>query len=285
MHGPRSWLLSTCALLLLGGAPAWAEDRLPADRPGFADSTESVPMGRVAIETSVNLTAELEGAADPQIRLPDALIRVGLPLGLEARVLVPSAVFRPDAPGGASDVGATDLGVGAKLSLKNLGLFALSGVLTMTIPLESGDFGVDDDVTGTAGLNLDWSPIELLSFTLTGFTGWARSAPQLGIGGLTKLNAGPFQVYAQVFGTRQASSETFTVGELSGTLDTEEWSLGVGSGLAVMVSDTVQLDISADFFPYRNLDADFVTSDIPEAIATGEGPLRIQGAVGFSILL
>lgn len=165
---PSAFLLP---LITLSSAPALADDSISFDRPGFSDSTSSVPAWRLAVETGAFLRTELEGDANPYVSVPQALLRFGLPAGLEARLTLPSLVIVPDAGddplGSGKTVGATDPGVGIKYAFSDLGDFGASVVLGLTIPLNVNDYG-NDETTGQMGLNLDWTPIEAFSLALAG---------------------------------------------------------------------------------------------------------------------
>ncbi|MEO1233722.1 MAG: transporter [Myxococcota bacterium] len=240
-----------------GGSPAYAEERLGADRPGFAQATTSVPRGRTVLELAASLQAELEGLADPRVNLPQALLRVGLPLNFEVRVQVPSVVIRPDADAGSStlsdesEVGVTELGVGAKYSLGLGEALGLSSVLALTLPIQINDFGVSDEVTARLGVNLDWRLFEALTLTAAGYLGWAESEAQVGVGGVARLHVGSVDLFVQVFGQRDAASEEFDFDAFLVDLSREVWSVAVGGGVTFMPNDRLQLFISADVYPYR----------------------------------
>lgn len=285
----RSPVLGGLALVVVGlalPAHARADPVLSTDRPGFANSTTSVPFGYVAVETGLGLTSSLEDRADPLITLPQALVRIGLPVGLEARVRIPSLVFRPDAPAGAEDFGASDLGLGVKLSLEDILAAALSVVAEVTLPLQANGFGADDDVTGNLNAQLGWDILPVLEIVVTANLGWARRAVQASGAAILGFDLGPVYPFAQFFGIRSASSERQPIGELGSVEVTEElYEIGFGGGVAVMTADNFQLDASVDFFPYRDRNASLgeaITVGLPEAFT--ESPVLLRAGVGASML-
>src|SRR5687767_15904819 len=56
------------------------------DRPGFADSTATVPGGRAQVELGVRSSFEDDATS---LNLPSILLRVGLTSFLEARITAP----------------------------------------------------------------------------------------------------------------------------------------------------------------------------------------------------
>lgn len=301
MGRPRALL--AVALGVLAGAPGPArgaekddekdDERpdppvvIPSDRPGFADATASVPFGRLVIETGGDLSLALEDRADPVLDVPTVLLRVGLPLGVEARVGVPTPAFRFDAQGEQSTVGVRDLALGAKLSLTDDPLFDFSGVVTVTVPLQDADFGADDDLIGRLGLNLGISPVDF--FTLTGafYGGWSQDNLQLGLGAVASFALGPVSPFAQVFVTREAATLSEAFADGTAELFTETWALGIGGGVAVLLSNELQLDASLDLLPYQGRNVDLpeaVTVALPSALR-GDGPVAMRIGVGLSVML
>jgi hypothetical protein len=264
------------SLLLVSPAARAADPSFSSDRPTFSNSTASVPFGRLVVEGGLATAVNLEDHADPTLFLPEALVRVGLPLGLEARIQAPSLGLRPDPRPGtaAEEVGASDLGLGVKLSLAPL--LPVSGVATMTVPLEVNGFGASDEVTATFNVNAAFDIVPGIGVWIAGFLGHANDDWQGSAGVGLGFGLGPLSPYAQAFVERSASSVDRPVPGQRGPSHLEVVTLGIGAGLTWMVLERLQLDASFDLLPVRatRLLEDRETStppDLPVALRAGFG--------------
>ena len=123
-------LLLTAAREAPGDEPA-----LVADRPGFGESANTVPRGRVQAEAGATWTRIDSQTSTTD--LPTLLIRVGLLGPLELRVLAPDAVrTRFD---GRTATGWSDMAVGLKVHLGSLGGSDFSLRATADLPTGSSD--------------------------------------------------------------------------------------------------------------------------------------------------
>lgn len=101
-------LSSLAARTAAGDEPAFT-----ADRPGFGESANTVPPGRVQAEAGATWT-RIE-AGENAIDFPALLVRVGLGGPVELRVLAPDFVH--DRANGRTDTGWADAAVGLKAHL------------------------------------------------------------------------------------------------------------------------------------------------------------------------
>src|SRR5690349_10967676 len=116
-------MLSLIAALLLTETPATgAEEAVTStraeevvfapDRPGFADSTFTVPVGHAQIELGVRAN---KGDGSGELIGPSMLLRVGLTRHLEARMQAPDVIIsKPD--DGDARTGVGDMTLGLKLA-------------------------------------------------------------------------------------------------------------------------------------------------------------------------
>jgi hypothetical protein len=169
------------AVLLLMAHPgaargAEAELELITDRPDFTESAAAVPPGHVQVELGTEMGFR-EG--ERELLLPLALLRVGLPRNLEARVGVPSAslVWRDDQP---LEARAQDLELGLKAVLPGeTGSLGLLGVVQLPVTtagyseqgvglglkgLWSVDLGARLELAGNLGLGLSGLGAEALAW-------------------------------------------------------------------------------------------------------------------------
>jgi hypothetical protein len=276
---------SLTTLIVLAPPAEAGRPTLSADRPGFANSPESVALGHVVLEGGLGFAGRLEGSADPRVNLPAALARIGLPVGLEARLTVPSLVVRPEGPPGANDVGATDFGLGMKLALDTFLAADFSAIASMTLPIEAGGFGADDDVTGNLNVNFVWSPAQIIDLTLAANVGWARRAAQVSGAFALGLDLDAASPYVQVIGDRSAASERVALPDgRAAELTQELYSVGLGAGVAWMPSRTLQLDAFVDLFPFS--DATSLGDAIPRGLTSlFSAPVRLEAGVGVALLL
>lgn len=268
----RPPLLGLIALACALPGPARAADPdFSSDRPGFSNSTTALPLGRYALELGVGLGAPLEGSADPSFDVPAALVRVGLPWGLEARVGLPSLQIRPEAEG--DQVGASDLGFGVKLSFEDSLQIPVSVVASMTVPTGVNGYGADE-VTADLNLNYAYSS-GAFGLSVATFVGYADEALQLSAGAGASLTLGDVSPYVQAF--YELSSLRF---ELIPSVNLDSHSLGLGAGLAWMVGDRVQLDASFDVLPLRRARRESGNLSI-----IADPPVELRAGIGTTILL
>jgi len=125
------------AVLLLTAARAAPGDEpaLVADRPGFGESANTVPQGRVQAEAGATWTRIDSQTSTTD--LPTLLIRVGLLGPLELRVLVPDYVRTRSE--GRTTTGWADMAVGFKVHLGSFGGSDVTLRATADVPTGSSD--------------------------------------------------------------------------------------------------------------------------------------------------
>lgn len=131
----------TCPLavsaLLLGPLPAAGQSPdgpLVTDRPDFTESAAAVPTGRLQLE--VGATRSEEGGENV-LEVGEALLRIGARPGWEVRVQAPSWIAGP------GEDGIGDAGVGFKVELPPAAGADLAFLAMTSIPVATGDGGVD----------------------------------------------------------------------------------------------------------------------------------------------
>jgi len=121
--------------VLVGTLPASAQ--LVTDRPDFTESAVAVPATRVQVEAGASFEVVDTGAGGGAFGVsgPEALVRLGLADGFEARLGLPgyriADVTRPD------DRGFTDLALGAKAGLARFAEWAVAAIVEVSIPVDS----------------------------------------------------------------------------------------------------------------------------------------------------
>lgn len=107
--------IALAAVLLPVAARAAPSDEpaFTADRPGFGESANTVPKGRVQVEAGATWTRI--DAGENAVDLPALLVRVGLGGPVELQVLAPD--FVRDRTNGRTDTGWSDAAVGLKAHL------------------------------------------------------------------------------------------------------------------------------------------------------------------------
>jgi hypothetical protein len=129
--------MASVAVLLLTAARAAPGDEpsLVADRPGFGESANTVPKGRLQAEAGAAWTRIDRHTSTTD--LPSLLMRVGLLGPLELRVLAPDFVrTRFD---GRTATGWSDMAVGLKVHLGSVGGSDFSLRATADVPTGSSD--------------------------------------------------------------------------------------------------------------------------------------------------
>lgn len=129
--------MAPAAVLLLTAAGAAPGDEPPlvADRPGFGESANTVPKGRVQAEAGATWT-RIDGETSTA-DLPALLVRVGLLGPLELRLLAPD-YLRTRSHGGTT-TGWSDMAVGLKAHLASVSGSDFSLRATADLPTGSSD--------------------------------------------------------------------------------------------------------------------------------------------------
>jgi hypothetical protein len=152
--------IAVAAVLLPAAARAAPGDEpaFTADRPGFGESANTVPRGRVQAEAGATWTRidPSESATD----FPALLVRVGLVGPVELRVLAPDYVR--DRTSGRTDTGWSDTAVGLKAHLgsfrgSDFSLRATAYVPTGSAKLTAHRVEPEAAVAWSCGLSERWS--------------------------------------------------------------------------------------------------------------------------------
>jgi hypothetical protein len=220
------------AIAAFGGATARAEDEVPfaPDRPRFADSTETVPAGRVQLELGARGSFE-DGATI--VTGPSILLRAGLSDFLEARVSAPDITLGIPADG-ETRAGITDMILGLKIA-GGSGAFTASVLPFASFPTGSSDAstggidagaGFNFQLNATGAFAIGWNAI----IAFAGVEGRPRRILDFGAG----LSAG--YGFTERFGA-------FVEGYIQYT-DGGDVSPSAAGGVTYLISKTVQLDLS-----------------------------------------
>jgi hypothetical protein len=156
-------VIAVCASLALAASVAIAQerDRIEPDRPDGADSTSTVPVGALQIESGVDYSRAKVGGIPAERRLAfGALLRAGLTDRIEVR-LDGEPIVRLRGPD--DDTGHGDLTVSAKYRFRDAregNPWPALGVLPFVkIPITGGPIGSqrpDFGVVALAGFDLPW---------------------------------------------------------------------------------------------------------------------------------
>jgi outer membrane putative beta-barrel porin/alpha-amylase len=152
------------AALMLGASVVAAEDddRIPTDRPSLSNSTQTVPPGKLQIESGVEYSRSRvsHGETEQQL-LVDILFRTGITSRVEARLDINPLVWLKDAD---TDVGFGDITLAVKYRFldspeggwwPSLGVLPFVKLPTARSPL--GSERVDIGCTGLATFDLPWA--------------------------------------------------------------------------------------------------------------------------------
>lgn len=122
-------------LLLVAALPASAQ--LVTDRPDFTESAVTVSAGRAQIEAGVSFEVADTGAGENAFGVsgPEALVRLRLAPGLEARLGLPD--YRVADVTRSDGRGFTDLAVGAKVELARLAGWDVAAIAEIALPVEA----------------------------------------------------------------------------------------------------------------------------------------------------
>ena len=168
-RAPALFLLAALAVV-----PPPAVAQIVTDRPDLTESAEAV--SGVQVETGVLLEVEDRGPDDGSLDVsgPQALVRVGVVPGVEARLGVPDYV---DAAGQS---GFSDPSVGAKVELGAVGPWAFAGIAEVSLPLGN------DGLSGAAsplGIVIAGRDLGALSLGTQAEVLWDRDADRVEVGG------------------------------------------------------------------------------------------------------
>jgi hypothetical protein len=235
-------VLALLALCPAGGLRAQAADPIVTDRPDQTESAESVSGGHVQVEFGWRYASAGEDVVSHT--LPDALFRVGLGSGLEARVGVGGLVVErtPEVGGGrAEESGFADASVGLKLELASGAGGNLALLADVSVPL--GEAGFTSDRWDPAILLLASRPLgDRVSVGANAGVAWSSVPGAPGAGART-VAALPYSlalgvglaerlgVFVEVFGG---------LGLSEGEPDTHS----IDGGLTFLLGEAVQADVS-----------------------------------------
>ncbi len=211
-------------------APASSDAVLSAARPGFGDTTSTVPPWRLALETGMTMGTE---GAETNVEIGAILVRMGITPWLEARVLAPGL----SVSAGASEAGATDAGLGLCVG------FALHDRIGLGLTTMVG-FPLSDLADGEGGpglsssLNLGVTLSDTLSLAVTAVVGFVQ--PQGGAG--ISWDAGGAVALAASFDDTSIYAEAVLL-----AAEGAEATPGFGVGVARMLTDTLQIDLHLDY--------------------------------------
>jgi hypothetical protein len=194
---------------------------LSGDRPDFTDGTDTVAKGHVQVEAGVEYGLEAE-----TIRLPDALIRLGIEDGIEVRLTGPSAVVGGDGE-------SLEFGAGTKLSKGLTDRFAV-GVLP-AVAYEGGDSAtLAPSLTGLVGVQL---------------TDGIGLSSNVGVQGALPVSVdddqGSSVDYSASLGTGFDLSDEVGLFTEVFAVHSGQWSTYADGGVTVLVAPTLQLDAYA----------------------------------------
>lgn len=187
------------------------------DRPGYADSTGSVPAGHLLTEAGIQLASQ---SGTSVLGIPQLSVRGGLTRRLELRLSVPSVRL----PLGEGQAAMTGSAVGLKVATP-LGEDTALSVVGM-LPVAAGPL---EQALGTPSLRANASH-SIGDFGVTATAGVSPGAV-LGWGGCLAGGYGPFYAQAALEGSGDTLSPL------------------VGAGAAITPREALQLDASVDVLP------------------------------------
>jgi len=216
--------------------PAAKEDKdeeMAPDRPGFADSTRTVPPGHVEIEAGVRASFESEAT---DIQAPSMLVRVGLVRHLELRVTAPDVVLPLPSEGSDLNAGVNDMVFGVKLAGGVGESFEVSMIPFFSIP--TGTEGQSSrGVDGGLELNFQVAPTDTWAIGWNVIAGY-ENHPDLDDERVFNFGAGVSLGYSfnNAFG---AFIESYVQYEKGGKAQPS-----VAGGVTYLLTETFQLDLS-----------------------------------------
>jgi hypothetical protein len=222
-------------------AAAAGADPLSADRPGVSNPPSVVPPGAIQLEGGFSFERETN-TGDPNtstLRVPQGLLRVGLLSFLEARVSADGYVFERRR-GDNDRSSGSDLTLGSRALLFDQQGIRPKTALDFNLSIPTGSPAVTSDGVDPSGAFLiEWSLSE--RFALDGNLGLASQslgkgnphrafqvAPSISLGASIAERASVFIEYYATLSDRGVDDEH-----------------AIDGGLAWLVGDNLQLDISA----------------------------------------
>lgn len=171
-----------------------------ADRPRFGESPWAIHPGEVAVETGVSFFTGDNDALT--VRLPEALLRVGLPFGFEARLGAPSAILIVEdgldptfGNGLDGETSFAPLSLGTKYALPRWDVLSASTILVVELPVEDDPRGWEPEVA--LSLNVEVEALTWFSVGGSGFVRWARGRPVWGMAGLLNIEIDDVRPFLQ----------------------------------------------------------------------------------------
>lgn len=148
--------------LLLGAPLSLAAQPLTTDRPDFTESPTAVAPGRIQIEAGTTLSVlgrreDSPFAEQTELVLPEALVRIGVMPGLEARITAPDYTRIDFTTMDTSLDGFSDPSVGLKAEIGTFGGTSVGVIAEASLPVVNGtlsDTRVVPSVIVTAGGDL-----------------------------------------------------------------------------------------------------------------------------------
>ena len=198
--------------------------QIVTDRPDLTESTEAV----LGIQIETGLLVNVEGR-EPDgntfgIAGPQALLRVGVLPGVEARLGLPDYAVADVDLGGTG--GFTDPSIGAKVELGAVGPWAFAGIAEVSLPL--GDNGFSGAASPLA-LLVAGRDLGALSLGTQAEVLWDRDTDRVEAGGTLVLGAG-------------LSDSAGAFAEIAGGSTPDGAAVVVQAGSTVLLSPDVQLD-------------------------------------------
>jgi hypothetical protein len=217
------------------------------DRPGFADSTETVSAGSVQMELGLRSSFEDDATS---LALPSMLLRVGLLDWLEVRATAPDLQVDLLKDDGGTNTGAGDMSFGFKSAFAMGDLFSLSAVPFVTLP--TGSRGYSSGAVD-AGLGLNFQ-VAVSDFSV----GWNAILVLTSVDEERVFDFGAglsfgYQ-FVESFG---AFVETYLV-----YLEGERVQPSVAGGLTYLVTPTFQIDVSGGAGVTRDAEGPYVLGGI-----------------------
>ena len=156
--------------LSTGGGLAAQERQLVGDRPDFTESTETVELGHVQLETGATFS-RLPGDTE-EIAVGEALLRVGLSPSWELRVGAGSFVDVSSAAGDADGLDDASLGFKVKLFAESGSIPDLALLFGSSLPTGSSEL-TEDEAVPEVRIAAAWTLSERLGIGAN--LGWARA--------------------------------------------------------------------------------------------------------------
>lgn len=162
------------ALLALA-APA--SGQIVTDRPDLTESTAAVPT--LQIETGVQVARTSGSGGSAEITGPNALVRIGVAPGLEARLGLPNYISVSDDLDGDA-TGFSDPSLGVKGEVGTLAGWDLAAIAEVSLPLGDDPFSTPISPLGILVAGRDLGAVSLGSQVEVR---WNRAAEHVDVGG------------------------------------------------------------------------------------------------------